>query len=112
MELTSSLRVNRIPQAKKAFLAGVEEILGKGAVDITARWAASVPVDTGRYKNSIRFEADPRGGVWIMFSDVEYAPYIELGTRFMAARPDLQRAWESVVPSVLLALKGLERRMA
>lgn len=53
---------------------------------------AICPVDTGRLRNSIshmQYGEDEYIG-----SNVEYAPYIELGTRKMKARPFLRPAAE------------------
>lgn len=39
------------------------------------------PVDTGRLRNSITHEIDEDGKAAYIGTNVEYAPYIELGTR-------------------------------
>lgn len=52
------------------------------------------PVDTGRLRSSItnRLAHDSQGLVGIVGTNVDYAPYVELGTRYMAARSFLRRA--------------------
>ena len=50
------------------------------------------PVDTGRLRNSITHTYDEEG-VYIG-TNVEYAPYVELGTSRMKARPFLKPAAE------------------
>ena len=55
------------------------------------------PVDTGRLRSSITNEigqAD-QGLVAAVGTDVEYAPYVELGTSKMAAQPFLLPALEA-----------------
>lgn len=52
-----------------------------------------VPVRTGRLKRSIRRWRV--GTVWHVGTDVEYAPYVEFGTRRMRAQPFLGPALES-----------------
>lgn len=50
----------------------------------------NAPVDTGRLKASITHKVD--GLMGVVGSDVEYAPYIELGTQRMKAQPYLRPA--------------------
>ena len=48
------------------------------------------PVDTGRLRNSISHATD--GDAVYIGTNVEYAPYVELGTRKMSPRPFLEPA--------------------
>lgn len=54
------------------------------------------PVDTGRLRSSIRstqaFEETHRQLVVRVGTNVEYARFVEMGTRYMRARPFLRRA--------------------
>lgn len=52
------------------------------------------PVDTGRLRSSITHQVrtDPRGVVARVGTNVVYAPFIELGTRFAEAQPFLRPA--------------------
>lgn len=52
------------------------------------------PVDTGRLRASVThaLERDDQGLYGIVGTDVRYAPYIELGTRYMRAQPYLRPA--------------------
>lgn len=58
------------------------------------------PVDTGRLRSSIAEElrTDGRDLSEIVGTDVEYAPYVELGTRRMRAQPFLRPAAEQAKP--------------
>lgn len=49
-------------------------------------------VDTGRLRDSITHSTDRGNLTTTVGSDVEYAPYVELGTYKMAARPFLRYA--------------------
>ena len=55
------------------------------------------PVDTGRLRSSITNElgADGQGLMASVGTNVEYAPYVELGTSNMAAQPFLLPALEA-----------------
>lgn len=52
------------------------------------------PVDTGRLRSSIThsLERDGKGLVGFVGSDVDYAIYVELGTRYSRAQPYLRPA--------------------
>lgn len=57
------------------------------------------PVDTGRLRSSITHTVEQTGdGVLVtVYSDVEYAPYVEAGTRHQEAQPFLRPALHQVV---------------
>ena len=67
---------------------------GLDAIGATAeRYAKKdCPVDTGRLRNSITYETRTLQKEVYIGSNVEYAPYVELGTSRMAARPYLRPA--------------------
>lgn len=50
------------------------------------------PVDTGRLRNSITHAVESAEDSVYAGTDVEYAPYVELGTRRTAAQPFLRPA--------------------
>lgn len=50
------------------------------------------PVDTGNLRNSIAHAVESAEDAVYVGTNVEYAPYVELGTRRMAAQPFLRPA--------------------
>lgn len=50
------------------------------------------PVDTGRLRNSITHTVDIKGEAAYIGTNVEYAPYVELGTSRQKAQPYLKPA--------------------
>ena len=85
--------------------AGLHELLesrgGEVAKEITRRTIRVergakrlCPVDTGRLRSSIThaLESDAEGLVGVVGTDVEYAPYVFLGTSRAPAQPALQAA--------------------
>lgn len=50
------------------------------------------PVDTGRLRNSITHQVDTGGDAVYIGTNVEYGPYVELGTYRQAAQPFLKPA--------------------
>lgn len=85
-------------RAIKDFLSSsdgaVAKELGRLALGVERRAKRSCPVDTGRLRSSIawRLEADTRGISAVIGTNVEYAPYVELGTSQQPARPFLRPA--------------------
>lgn len=68
---------------------------------ITAEAKRNAPVDTGRLRASITPEVrlgNPIEG--IVGSNVEYAPYQELGTKFMRGKFYLRRAFEENIQRI------------
>lgn len=72
--------------------------IGKALVRSTVRIEANAkrmcPVDTGRLRASIgrALDRDGRGLVGVVGTDVDYAPYVELGTSRAGAQPFLRPA--------------------
>ena len=50
------------------------------------------PVDTGNLRNSIAHAVEPSEDAVYVGTNVEYAPYVEMGTRRTAAQPFLRPA--------------------
>lgn len=88
-----SFKSNRaeVERAVQEALARAGEIIG-GMAESYAKEAC--PVDTGNLRNSITHQMEGSDTV-VIGTAVEYAPYVELGTRKMSARPFLGQALES-----------------
>lgn len=74
-------------EAMHAAIGRALEIIG-GQAETYAKLLC--PVDTGRLRNSITHTADDKFAY--IGTNVEYAPYVELGTRFQQAQPYLRPA--------------------
>ena len=72
----------------RALVAALEEV-GLVAEGYAKR---ACPVDTGRLRNSITHIVDEDGKCVIIGTNVEYAPYVELGTRRQKPQPFLKPA--------------------
>lgn len=74
----------------RALVAALEEV-GLVAEGYAKR---ACPVDTGRLRNSITHVTRPDEKAVYIGTNVEYAPYVELGTRHQKAQPYLKPAAE------------------
>ena len=75
----------------------VAKDLQRRALQVERAAIRGCPVDTGRLRSSITNEVgqDGEGLVAVIGTNVEYAPYVELGTSKMAAQPFLLPALEA-----------------
>ncbi len=75
----------------------VAKDLQRRALQVDRAAKRNCPVDTGRLRSSITNEigTDAQGLVATIGTNVEYAPYVELGTSKMAAQPFLLPALEA-----------------
>ena len=80
---------DEVIQAKDEAIARALETIGLVAERYAKEYA---PVDTGRLRNSISHEAVPEEETVYIGTNVEYAPYQELGTRFQPGTPFLRPA--------------------
>ncbi len=93
--------------------------LEAGALPVQNDAKRRCPVDTGNLRRSIHTGNQQSGGTTASVevgTDVEYAGYVEFGTRFMPAQPYLRPALESQRPDALReaadALRALLGRAA
>jgi HK97 gp10 family phage protein len=105
------------PQRQSAFLRGLAQSIvddikqsfgtssgyrtyKRGNVTHTSSRPGEPPnVDTGALRNSIRWEEEAPGTVYVM-DGVEYGAYLELGTENMAARPFMGPAIERAMQNL------------
>lgn len=84
--------------------ANVEHLLAMAAEEARKR----CPVDTGRLRRGIETDINTGEGasevVGELFDDVDYAPFVEFGTRYMRAQPFLR-------PGMAMAQARYEREM-
>lgn len=75
-------------------LSAVRTVVQKNGADMQTKAQQNAPVDTGALKRSIALNVRDIGMTAEVEPTVEYAPYVELGTRFMNAQPYLKPAFE------------------
>lgn len=79
----------------------------KSAHDLQARAQQLAPVDTGALKNSIGVDLSMGALEAVIGPTVNYAPYVEYGTRSMAPQPYMAPAADQVIPTLTQALEQL-----
>ncbi len=105
--VTIKITHNRLPQIAAKLPQLVSQIVKKAAFDIESNAKAVVPIKTGNLKNSIQAHMTGSTSAEVA-TGVEYAIYVEFGTRKMSARPYLTPAAEKVRSSFIQALQSLE----
>lgn len=107
-------KMNRgtLDQIRAAAETGVREVF---ELDMKPDAMQNAPVKTGNHRRMIDTEvtSTQRGIEALLFSQSGYGAYLEVGTRFMAARPHLYPAFakfkDRLYPSIEAQLKKLEK---
>lgn len=88
------VRVDNRDEFKRGMEAALATALEE--IGLTAEGYAkrACPVDTGWLRNSITHIVDEGGKCAVIGTNVEYAPYVELGTRHQKPQPYLKSAAE------------------
>lgn len=74
---------------KRMDMSAVKTVVKKNGADMQRKAQRNAPVDTGTLKRSIGLNISDSGMTATVEPTAEYAPYVELGTRFMEAQPYL-----------------------
>lgn len=99
---------------KKADLDGIRKVVRTNTAELTANAQRNAPVSTeatvphgphGVLKGSINAEITEDGMAGVVKTGVDYAEYVELGTRFMDAQPYMKPAFEKQKPVFLRDIK-------
>ena len=88
-------------------LKEVHKAVAIAALNIEREAKHRAPVDTGRLRASIRHQIDPNGLEGQVFSDVDYAPYMEFGTSRAPAQPILPPAADLEQPEFVKRLEAI-----
>jgi len=110
MPVTIHLKSNRFGEIAKQFHEQVSLVVRKTTLDIEAGAKQLSPVDTGLLRSSIqsKMDGDLTG---IVFTNTEYAVYVEFGTRRMSAQPYLTPSVESARHPFIQALQSIGRNL-
>lgn len=107
MTVTVSVTFDRFPEIAAAMPERTRAVVRKAAFDIEGQAKNRAPVDTGALKSSISTEFEDNGLTGIIAPHVEYATFVEFGTRRMSAQPYMTPAAEAVAPAFVGAMKQM-----
>lgn len=75
---------------KRMDMSAVKDTVKLNGSEMQKKAQRNAPVDTGTLKRSIGIDISDGGMTATVEPTAEYAPYVELGTRFMEAQPFLK----------------------
>ena len=79
---------------KNVQMEDVKRVVRHNGAEMQEKAQRNAPVDTGTLKRSIGLEITDSGMAAEVEPTAEYAPYVELGTRFMEAQPYLKPSFD------------------
>lgn len=79
---------------KNVQMDDVKRVVRHNGAEMQTKAQQNAPVDTGTLKRSIGLEITDSGMTAEVEPTADYAPYVELGTRFMDAQPYLGPAFK------------------
>lgn len=110
VRVVAEIVYDRFPEIARKLPREVGKIVQETLFDIETYAKLIVPVDTGALRASIQTEMDrPTGGS--VFTNMEYAHFVELGTSKMAARPYMTPAGERARVNFMSKMRNLEARL-
>lgn len=116
MAAKATITIHGVPEVKAAFRlaeaqvseASVRPLLSGVGMIIESNAKGRAPVRTGTLRRSIHHEVS--GYEVSVGTDLEYAPYVEYGTRYMSPRPYLRPAIDETRGEVLSFMSaGLQK---
>ena len=93
--MSVTVKEDNTQEAVDGILRAYEKALEEIGLTAEGYAKALCPVDTGRLRNSITHEIDNDGKAAYIGTNVEYGPYVELGTSRQRPQPFLTPAAEN-----------------
>ena len=90
--------INSLERSVEKAIQAAEKELQLTALEIERDAKLNAPVDTGMLRASITSTGG--GSEYEIGTNIEYAPFVEYGTRYMAAQPFLLPAFDEVVKNL------------
>ena len=93
--------------AKNVSLEAVKQVIKLNGAELQQEAIKTAPYKTGQLKRSITLEIKDKGLTAVVAPHVNYASYLEYGTRYMTAQPYLHPAFNKQVVQLKKDLKRL-----
>ena len=97
--------VNKLRQMDLLVQTETKIVLKESGMKIQADAKRNVLVDTGRLKNSITTEVFNNGYTVTVGTNIQYAPFVEYGTRYWGGKPFLRPAYKDNTENIQRELK-------
>lgn len=94
--MAKNVTVKKTPNASKILQTFLVATTWKASEEIKREAKALCPVDTGRLQRSIKVVKDDQN-VYKIGSQLDYAIFVEMGTRFSSAQSFLRKAFYNVI---------------
>lgn len=107
MSVTVTVTFDKFRKIAAALPGQTRAVVRKASFDVEGQAKNRVPVDTGALKNSISTEFEDNGLTGIIAPHMEYATFVEFGTKRMSAQPYMTPAAEAVMPAFVSAMKQM-----
>lgn len=95
--------------AKNVSLEAVKQVIKLNGAELQQTAMKLSPVDTGQLKRSITLDIKDKGLTAVIAPHVNYAAYVEYGTRYMNAKPYIRPAFNSQILKVKRDLQSLTK---
>lgn len=106
MGVSVRIKMNKLPASASTLKTAVDEVVDKYISEVDVIATGSVPVDTGKLKNSKEIS---KGRIaWT----AEYAGFVNFGTRYQAAQPFASDAAEKALPALTSGLSEIEGKLS
>lgn len=95
--------------AKNVSLEAVKQVIKLNGSELQQTSMNLSPVDTGQLKRSITLEIKDGGLTAVVAPHVNYAAYVEYGTRYMSAKPYIRPSFNLQILKVKKDLQSLTK---
>lgn len=103
----NELRKALMNKANSVNPQAVARVVKQNTAECVTKAKKTVPVRTGALQRSIVASFESGGATGVVSAYMDYAPYVEFGTRFMLDKPYLRPAFDAQVPTFVKDLKKL-----